>query len=160
MIPITIVGEWVKGHYTGKNRRREHDLYGMARSLVADHLESQQGKFRTSHCPTPHPGYAVRMLYDNSVITSKFYSTLATLQHEEALRAYILRKTKCKQRTFDRVDWKAHHLAFNNLTVYQKISTAKLIHNPANTNRHKSSKLSILLGKSLIPRMSLSSRDF
>jgi len=75
------------------------------------------------------------MLYDNSVITSKSYSTLSTLKHEKALRAYILRKTKCTQRTFDGVDWKAHYSAFNKLTVFQRISTAKLIHNLANTNR-------------------------
>jgi hypothetical protein len=72
---------------------------------------------------------------DNSVITSKFYSILATIQHEKALREYILRKTKWMRRTFDRVDCNAHHSAFKKLTVFQKISTTKLIHNLANTNR-------------------------
>jgi hypothetical protein len=39
-LPITANGSWVKGHYSGKIRRLEHDLNDMADDLATQHLNS------------------------------------------------------------------------------------------------------------------------
>jgi hypothetical protein len=51
LIPINIAGEWVKGLYTGKNWRCEHDLNEMADSLAVEHMESQQGNSKPLDAP-------------------------------------------------------------------------------------------------------------
>lgn len=105
----------------------------------ADDLAAQHLQHPPTHCtpktlPEAPPGYKVGLLYDNSVIMSKFYKTLAKIWHDGLLKSYILQRTNRMQSTFDRVDWEAHRRAVNRLTKYQQIALAKLLHNLANNN--------------------------
>jgi hypothetical protein len=51
--PITIVGEWVKGHYSGKDRKKQHDLNGKADELVWEHLSTQDSREGTNTSMIP-----------------------------------------------------------------------------------------------------------
>jgi hypothetical protein len=135
IMPIKLVCEWVKGHYSGNNRAIQHDLNDQADKLVSQHLATQSHPYHTQQLPIVCPNYKVRILYNGSVFTSKLYTTLVEAMHDTALKDYILKKTKWSADTFDQVDWDAHKRAFQHLTQYQKIATAKLINSLANTNR-------------------------
>jgi len=158
-LPITILGQWVKGHYTGKNRHVQHELNDRADDLATAHLDTPPTGFKPRKLPLSQPGYIVRLLYDGSIITSKWYPTLAKCKHDNILRQYIMIITskwcptlaKCKHdnnlrqyimtkakwtpRQFDRVDWTAHSRAFHRVTRTQQVAIVKLIHNLCNTNR-------------------------
>ncbi len=122
-LPIMVVGEWVKGHYPGKNRLIKHNLNNEADALASEHLCNQSQPFKTKPCPAPNPGFRARMLYRNTLITSKFYAALASAHHEKDL--YIMRKNYRSNETFHKVNWLAHAQANCRLTIHQKISTAK-----------------------------------
>jgi hypothetical protein len=134
-IPITIVGQWVKGHYTGNNRKIQHDLNDMADELAGDHLTSQDRHNGTNTSIIPYPGYKIRLLKDNKVISSKYFTTISQGRHERHLQEYILRRTKWSWGELNKIDWDSHEKAFKHLTRHQQIITAKLIHNLVNTNR-------------------------
>jgi hypothetical protein len=53
LITITVLGEWVKGHYSGKNCQFQHDLNNRADTLATQHLRHQHSPFNTATCPTP-----------------------------------------------------------------------------------------------------------
>jgi hypothetical protein len=53
IIPVTVAGEWVKGHYSGKNRKIQHDLNEKADELAGEHLDNQTSR------SGPIPGYKV-----------------------------------------------------------------------------------------------------
>jgi hypothetical protein len=75
--PITIVGEWVKGQYTGKNRKIQHDLNDRADEIAGEHLQAQGSTDSTNKLVIPNPGYKVRVLKDNCVIASKYFQTIS-----------------------------------------------------------------------------------
>jgi hypothetical protein len=56
MLPITVIGSWVKGHYEGKNRELQHDMNDMADNLATTHLAAPPKLLR---CPLAPPGYRV-----------------------------------------------------------------------------------------------------
>jgi hypothetical protein len=116
--PITVAGEWVKGHYSGNNRKIQHDLNDKADELAGEHLDNQTSGSGTNASQIPIPGYKVRLLKENCVITSKY------------------RSIKWSHSEFNLVHWTAHGAAFGRLSCHQQISIAKLIHNLANTNRN------------------------
>jgi hypothetical protein len=123
MLPITVIGSWVKGHNVRKNRG------------ATTHLEAPPKHFGPLKCQVAPPGYRVRMLHNSSVFTVKYYQTLSKAKHDKSFRAHILRKTGWTEITFSRVDWKAHSSAFDKLTRHQRIATAKLIHKLSNVNK-------------------------
>jgi len=128
----------LKGHYSGKNRRLEHDLNDITDDLATQHLNSPPTGLHPQRLPLAPPGFKVQLLHNHSVITSKWYTTMSKQKHNESLKQYILKKTKCHPRLFDKVDWEAHQSAFRRLTRFQQIGIAKIIHNLANTNRQNS----------------------
>jgi hypothetical protein len=103
--------------------------------LASRHLERPPKNFTPKKFPEAPPGYRVRLRYDKSVITSKYYSTLDKIHHDDQLKQYILRKTQWSATAFNKVNWKAHQRAFSRMTKFQQIALAKLVHNLANTNR-------------------------
>jgi hypothetical protein len=131
---ITIIGQWVKGHYSGNQRKIQHDLNDKADKLAGEHLETQDAS-KTKTIPIPCPGYQVRLVKHQCVIISKYYSVIAQEHHNQQLCEYILKKTKWSSTEFNLVNWIAHESAFKRLTLHQQISTAKLIHKLVNTNR-------------------------
>jgi hypothetical protein len=54
------------------------------------------------------PNYRVRLLYDNSIITSQYYEILAQSMHERHMEEYILHNTKWPRHVLLQVDWLAH----------------------------------------------------
>jgi hypothetical protein len=135
IIPITIVTEWVKGHYTGDKKEQKHVLNDTADRLATNFLSRPPRPFLPHCMPVAPPGYKVRILHDGSIITSKLYTIMSHSLHRESIISHILKKTKWTQRTFDLVNWEAHGKAFGKLTKAAQFATAKLIHNLANTNR-------------------------
>jgi hypothetical protein len=133
IIPITIIGTWVKGHQKD-DKDPKHVLNNTAGKLARDFLQHHPPRYRPKRLPTALPNYRVRLFYDDSVITSNLYSIPSTSLHQDSLKAYIIKKTGWAPATFDLVNWTAHGRAFNRLPQNQQISTAKLIHNLANTN--------------------------
>ncbi len=55
--------------------------------------------------------------------------------HIDNLRKHIIKKTNWSHSTFDLIHWNAHGSVFKQLTKALQISTAKIIHQLANTNR-------------------------
>jgi hypothetical protein len=135
IIPVTIIGEWVKGHYTGPQREYKHVLNHRVDRLATRFQQRQSHRFTTLRKPLAPPDFRICLLMDNSVITSKYYTKLATAMHNKPMEEYIMKKTKWTLRTFHKVDWLARERAYKRLTRNQKIGTTKLIHNLANTNR-------------------------
>jgi hypothetical protein len=68
----------------------QHDLNDRAEYIATQRLEQQPAPFESKKCLTAHPGYKVCLLYDNSVITSKFYKTLSRIKHDKKLKLQIL----------------------------------------------------------------------
>lgn len=134
-IPITVLGEWVKGHYSGKDRKIQHDSNDRADVLAGEHLKAQSPQTGTNMSITPYPGYRIRLLKDNCVLSSKYSSIISQSHHDTCLQECILKCTKWSWRDFHKVNWEAHGTAFNRITGHQQITLAKLIHNLANTNR-------------------------
>jgi hypothetical protein len=64
--PITIIGEWVKGHYSGKNRKIQHDMNDAADALAGQHLDDQDLHNGTNKFQPTYPGYKVRILKDST----------------------------------------------------------------------------------------------
>ena len=57
LLPIITRGEWVKGHYSGKERAYKHDLNDQADFLATSANQSMPPAFRTKPVITPPPGY-------------------------------------------------------------------------------------------------------
>lgn len=87
-------------------------------------------------CPKPQPNYKVRYLYQNSILTSKYYQVLASDFYDKEVKEYIIWKTKWTPNLFEKVNWLSNERAFKRLPQTQKISSAKLIYILANTNCH------------------------
>jgi hypothetical protein len=120
-LPITILGQWVKARYTGKNRELQHDLNNTADDLATTHLDTPPTAFTPHRLPLAPPGYRIRVLCDNSIITSKCYNMLAKLKHDNSLQDYIMKKTNWTLQQFEQVNWDAHQQAFHRQTQHQKI---------------------------------------
>jgi hypothetical protein len=103
--------------------------------LAGEHLDNPPIGCTLKKCPAAPPGYWVCLQFDNSVISSKYYTTSSQLKPDAILKSHILKKTKWTLRIFDTINWSAHHQAFRRLTRHQQISISKLIHGLANTNR-------------------------
>jgi hypothetical protein len=134
IIPVTIIAEWVKGHYSGKDREFKHDLNEIADSLATSFNSVPHPNFKPRLQPIAHPHYGARILYEGSTITNKLRSLMAQALHRPALVSHLIRKNKWEERTFHLVHWDAHEMAFKRLTSSCQITTAKLIHDLVNTN--------------------------
>jgi hypothetical protein len=134
-LPITTLGTWVKGHYSGKNKQIEHDLNHTADQLATPHRAKQSPPYKGIKNPPTYPGYKIRLIHSGSPLTSKFYTKITQALHEQNLITFILCRTNWTPRIFSSVNWEAHRRAFQWLTKDQQIPIAKLIHQQANTNR-------------------------
>ena len=130
-----MAAEWVKGHYTGPNKEFKHDVNSQADKLASTFIRNPPPDFRPRSNPIAPPGYKVRLLYDNSVITSGLHTILSQGLHRDTIINHIKKKTAWSSHVFSLVHWDAHERAFKRLTFSQQCITAKLIHGLANTNR-------------------------
>jgi hypothetical protein len=135
LLPIATSGHWVKGHYSGPNKRVEHALNSTADCLATEHITTAHRSFQPSNVPLFPPTLAIRILHNGSVITSKLYHVLSTAAHDASIIHYIQEKVGWTQVQFDKVHWSVHGRAFCRLTRFQQLMTSKLIHNQVYTNR-------------------------
>jgi len=101
LLPISVVGEWVKGHYTGDHREYKHDLNDCADRLAANAARIMPPPFLTRSTVDAPPGYQVRLSNRRGIIHSKYYQMLAQAHHSQPLVDYILRKTGWSKSTFN-----------------------------------------------------------
>ncbi len=69
-LPITVVAEWVKGHYDGDYREHKHDLNDEADRLATNFNKRPPTGFIQKKMPSSIPNYAVQLLHDGSTITT------------------------------------------------------------------------------------------
>jgi ribonuclease HI len=134
-LPIKVKAEWVKGHSTAKTKSTPEEINIIADQLAASYADCNPLLYRPSRLPLPPPKYAVRILFDGSVITSKLYKILSNSLHTATFIAHIMKKSKWPHRIFDMINWEAHSLAFRRLSRQQKISIAKIVHQLINANK-------------------------
>ncbi len=134
LLPVTILAGWVKGHYVGDHREYKHDLNDQVDQLADRFNKHPDPAFAPKRMPCTIPGYAIRLIYDNSLLTTKIYKTMASELHRKNIVAYIIKKCKWSVTTFHQVHWNAHELAFSRLSRPNQVMVAKLQHNLVNTN--------------------------
>ncbi len=91
LIPIVITAQWVKGHYTGSQRKYQHTLNDAADKLAGDYQRFQH-PHHTIRMPLAPPGFKVQLLHDSSVITSHVKQTLCSSLHNKPFEDYIIKK--------------------------------------------------------------------
>jgi ribonuclease HI len=128
-LPIKVKAEWVKGFSTAKKTSTPEEINIIADHLAASYADCNPQLYRPSRLPLPPPNYAVRILFDGSVITSKLYKILSTSLHTDAFIAHIMKKSKWPRRIFDMINWEAHSLAFSRLPVSRKSQQPRLYTN-------------------------------
>jgi hypothetical protein len=105
LTPVTLLGAWVKGHYTGKKREIQHNLNEKVDDLASNHLKNPPPKFKPLKCPRAPPGYRVRLLFSSYIITSKFYHTLSKLKHDKSLKQHIMKKMNWTKPSPQSIGW-------------------------------------------------------
>jgi hypothetical protein len=135
IIPVTVLGEWVKGHYTGMSKEYKHELNHRVNSMATQFQKRQPQRYTTLRKPLTPPDFTVCLLHDHSIITSHLYRVLRDAMHEKPMKDYIMKKTQWSPTVFQKVDWTVHERAFKCLMRNKQISTSKLIHHLANTNQ-------------------------
>jgi hypothetical protein len=135
LLPFTVTAAWVKGHCTGPVKTTPHVLNNdKADKLATGHNKKHHGSLQSSKMPLPIPGFQIRLLYDNSVITSKLNQVIAAEAHTTNIQKHIQRKAKLTPAQFHKIHWVAHGRAFCRLTSFNQISTSKLLHQLVHTN--------------------------
>ncbi len=134
-LPVTIVAEWVKGHYTGEYREYKHDLNDKVDKLAGTFNKNPPTILKQRKLPSTLPGYSIRLLHEGSHITNKLYSTMSIALHRRRFISYLKEKHGWTDNIFDRINWEAHELAFKHLNRSGRIAVAKLIHKLINMNR-------------------------
>jgi hypothetical protein len=125
-VDVHISKEWVKGHYTGKNKELKHILNDMADQLATDYNTFQRPL--TGVTPSPSPISEVELLHNGMIITSRLHHIIKEARHDGALKACVLKQTGWNNNTFQKVDFTAHKQAFNSHSRIHRISVSKLIH--------------------------------
>jgi hypothetical protein len=133
-IPVTILAEWVKGHYNGKDHEFKHDLNEITDTMATSFNSSPHPKFSPRRKPIAPPNYGAHILYDGSTITNKLRPLMAQILHRPELMLHIIKRNRWVESTFQKIRWDAHEIAFKRLSRSHQLSTAKLIHELANTN--------------------------
>jgi len=81
IIPVTIIGEWVKGHYQGNNKEFKHCLNEIADDIARDHMADQPQSFTMLTIPTMPPNNKVRLIVNKTVVMSKLPLLISRARH-------------------------------------------------------------------------------
>jgi ribonuclease HI len=103
---ITIMKEWVKGHYSGPNRKLKHDLNDLADKLAGDF--NPHKRIQSNDPPLLQPFYEAELIHQNSIVMSKLQQIIIKSLHTNPLLQYIAKSAKWEQSTLSKIDWKAH----------------------------------------------------
>jgi hypothetical protein len=62
----------------------------------------------------------IRLVHNNTTITSKLYKTLHTALHTKKLQQHIMKKHSLPPQAFNLIRWEAHEKSFTNLSRIKK----------------------------------------
>jgi hypothetical protein len=125
-VDIQIRKEWVKGHYTGSDRKLQHDLNDMADNLAVQHNSTR--RLLNTFPPLLSPLSEVEIHQNNQIITSRLPQIIRKVPHSDNLQQAILNQTKWDLQTFQKVHWDGHKAAFTSHGWVHRISITKLVH--------------------------------
>jgi ribonuclease HI len=134
LIPIVITTQWVKGHYSGNNKKYEHKLNEEADRIAGVFQLSQTPNYSIQK-PIAPPNFKVHLLFDSSVITSKIKQITRVGIHTAPIAHHIIRKAHWTSNIFESIHWDAHERALRRLPRFCQHTAAKLCHGLVNTNR-------------------------
>ena len=129
-LPVTVVGRWVKGHYTGPDRELKHDLNEWADTLAGNFWSEAPPHLLSRRMPENHPMYEAVVYYAQSALTANLKIVLYEHKYAKSLQATKVKNTKWEPDWFHRVAWPAYATAFRALTIFKKISIAKIVSRP------------------------------
>ena len=104
IIPITIITEWVKGHYNGPDRAYKHDLNATADELATSFHRSPHPQYGPRNKPVAPANYGARILYEGSTITSQMRNLMSKSLHRPSIVAHIMKKNNWSTNTFNLVN--------------------------------------------------------
>ena len=132
-----VLGRWVKGHFTGDERRVEHDLNDLVNDIANQFREDPPRGCEPSSCPMFHRSLVAAAYMEGSMITSKLARTIYERFFLEGLTMTIRKYNKWSEDTFNKVDWDIFGKVFHSYSRFHQISVAKFIHGLWNTGYQK-----------------------
>jgi len=136
-IPITVTGKWVKGHFTGKDRKPQHDLNALADQLANEFRANPPAGYAPLRRPRQDPFAEATLFYDASVVTSYIPTIVYQQLFGQRLRDTIIKEARLSQIDFDNISWVAHGAVFKAMSRYKRITTVKLLHRLWNVGTQK-----------------------
>ena len=88
-LPIKVLGRWVKGHYTGDERRVEHDLNDLVNDIANQFLDDHPRGSEPSSFPMFHKSLVAAAYVEGSMITSRIAQTSIIIGQKMFLRWWI-----------------------------------------------------------------------
>jgi hypothetical protein len=111
---------WVKGHSTNKVKTIQEDLNIIADMMATTYAKNPHPLHAPRQLPLSHPNYKIRLVHNNTTITSKLYKTLHTALHTKKLQQHIMKKHSLPPQAFNLIYWEAHEKSFTKLSRNQK----------------------------------------
>mmetsp|Transcript_5492 Transcript_5492/g.8104 ORF Transcript_5492/g.8104 Transcript_5492/m.8104 type:complete len:785 (+) Transcript_5492:1386-3740(+) len=136
-LPITITGEWVKGHYKGDNRQIQHDLNDLVDTLANQFREDPAKGYEPTAKPMYHPSHEVAVYIAGSMITSKLQRIMYERRFQGKLIQTIQKRAKWTNVEFESIDWDIFGKVFNSYSRFHQTSVAKFVHGLWNTGEQK-----------------------
>jgi hypothetical protein len=100
ILPITIIAEWVKGHYNGKDREYKHNLNETADSLATSFNSSPHPQYIPHHNPAARPpNYGAKILSEGSTVTCQLRHLMAKSLHRPSIKLHIMKKNQWSDHT-------------------------------------------------------------
>ena len=128
LLPITITGEWVKGHYKGDNRQIQHDLNDLVDTLANEFRQDPARGYKPTSKPMFHPLQAAAVYIEGSMITSKLSNVLYERRFQQQQIQRIQRRMKWTTAEFELIDWMMFGKVFHSYSRFYQTSIAKLVH--------------------------------
>ncbi len=125
-LSLEVKKEWVKGHYTGSDRKLKHDLNDMADELAGNFNSSTRAAGNKP--PILYPLYEAELIHKNTIVTSRLQQLVVSAIHTPTLQRYIVEKAGWHPTVFRKIDWDAHKSAFSHYSRTKRISITKLAH--------------------------------
>ena len=126
--PITIKHRHVKGHYTGDERRVEHDLNALVDTMANLFRKAPPRGFTPKSLALTHPLQTAVLISEGAIVTSKLKQIIYRNMFAPDLEATIRKHTGWTEAQFLSVDWDAHVIVFRSFSKSRRIGLCKIIH--------------------------------
>jgi len=135
--PITINHRHVKGHYTGDERRVEHDLNDLVDTMSKKFRRAPPRGFTQKSLSLIHELQTAALISEGAIVTSKLRKTIYHNMFASGLKETIQKHTGWSDRQFTSVDWDAHDIVFRSYSKSKRIGVCKSIHGLWHTGAQK-----------------------